>query len=65
MADAWSELQEIKNKRLSLREKLAKRKREREGLLSGATAGAASASAAKGVYLFRRGTHYKGLGHRP
>ncbi|XP_043206483.1 LOW QUALITY PROTEIN: N6-adenosine-methyltransferase subunit METTL3-like [Amphibalanus amphitrite] len=34
MADAWDELQQIKNKRLSLREKLAQRKREREDILS-------------------------------
>ena len=41
MADAWDELQQIKNKRLSLREKIAQRKREREDILS-ATGTAAS-----------------------
>ncbi|XP_037080726.1 N6-adenosine-methyltransferase catalytic subunit-like [Pollicipes pollicipes] len=34
MADAWNELQQIKNKRVSLREKLAQRKREMEDILS-------------------------------
>lgn len=34
MSDAWDEIQAIKSKRLTLREKLEKRKKEREGILS-------------------------------
>lgn len=33
MSDAWEEIQAIKNKRMSLREKLQKRKKERQELL--------------------------------
>jgi mRNA (2'-O-methyladenosine-N6-)-methyltransferase len=38
MSDAWEEIQAIKSKRLSLREKLQKRKKERQELLSSSVA---------------------------
>lgn len=38
MSDAWEEIQAIKSKRLSLREKLQKRKKERQELLSSSAA---------------------------
>lgn len=34
MSDAWQEIQAIKNKRNSLREKLQKRKKERQDILN-------------------------------
>lgn len=34
MSDAWEEIQALKNKRNSLREKLQKRKKEREDILN-------------------------------
>lgn len=43
MSDAWDQIQEIKIKRNSLREKLEKRKKERQDILLGSTTlGAAS-----------------------
>ncbi|XP_017773597.1 PREDICTED: N6-adenosine-methyltransferase subunit METTL3 [Nicrophorus vespilloides] len=43
MSDAWEQIQAIKNKRLSLREKLEKRKKERQDIL-GSNLGASSSS---------------------
>ncbi|KAF4522221.1 hypothetical protein B566_EDAN007372 [Ephemera danica] len=42
MSDAWEEIQAIKSKRISLREKLQKRKKERQELLSSSVAPLAS-----------------------
>ena len=37
MSDTWSDIQAVKSKQSSLREKFARRKKEREGLLAGIT----------------------------
>lgn len=44
MADAWEEIQAIKSKRNSLRERLEKRKKERQDILGASLASAASTS---------------------
>ena len=42
MEDTWNDIQAVKTKQQSLREKMLRRKREREGLVAGIT-GATSA----------------------
>lgn len=37
MSDAWEEIQAIKNKRMSMREKLQKRKKEMQNILNSST----------------------------
>lgn len=47
MSDAWDQIQEIKIKRNSLREKLEKRKKERQDILLGSTTLVAASSFVK------------------
>lgn len=46
MSDAWDEIQAIKSKRNSLRERLEKRKKERQDILGASTSVASPSSAA-------------------
>lgn len=47
MSDAWDQIQEIKIKRNSLREKLEKRKKERQDILLGSSNSSATSSFVK------------------
>ena len=55
MCDAWSDIQALKNKQSSLREKLAQRKKQRQEVVAEITGKSSAATVIKsGVWLWAR-----------
>jgi hypothetical protein len=52
MSDAWEDIQAVKSKRISLREKLQKRKKERQELLSSTVVPLVTGNDIISIYLF-------------